>query len=97
MYRRLLLCCLFLADVVVAFQIVPSPTKSALHVSFAQKEKKTAWDQYTEGEYGQVFKFPWEEGVEATDKTAIGHIIPVVVAVALIGGARLQQMGALPL
>ena len=28
----------------------------------------SAWDKYTEGEYGQAFKFPWE--TEASDKTA---------------------------
>ena len=33
------------------------------------------------GEFGAAFKFPWE--VEASDKTAIGHIIPVVVVLGL--------------
>jgi len=54
-----------------------------------KKEDMSAWDIYTDGEYGQAFKFPWE--AVATDKTTIGHIIPVVATIGIIGYARLTH------
>lgn len=51
-----------------------------------EKKKMDAWATYTDGEYGQAFKFPWE--VEASDKTAIGHILPVVCTLAILLPAR---------
>ena len=53
-----------------------------------EKEKMSAWETYTDGEYGQAFKFPWE--VEASDKTAIGHVIPIVAALAILLPARIN-------
>ena len=37
-----------------------------------EEKKKSAWEIYTDGEYGQAFKLPWEN--EFTDKTIIGHV-----------------------
>lgn len=58
----------------------------------AQPEKKSAkdsaWDLYTAGEYGEAFRFPWESTVESSEKTAIGHVLPIVVTTAMIGYAR---------
>ena len=48
----------------------------------------SAWETYTDGEYGQAFKFPWE--VEASDKTAIGHVIPIVATLAILLPARIN-------
>ena len=42
-----------------------------------EKEKMSAWETYTDGEYGRAFKFPWE--VEATELTTIGHAIPAAI------------------
>ena len=53
-----------------------------------EKEKMSAWETYTDGEYGQAFKFPWE--VEASDKTAIGHVIPIVATLAILLPARIN-------
>ena len=53
-----------------------------------EKEKMSAWETYTDGEYGQAFKFPWE--VEASDKTAIGHVIPIVATLAIFLPARIN-------
>ena len=53
-----------------------------------EKEKMSAWETYTDGEYGQAFKFPWE--VEASDKTAIGHVIPLVATLAILLPARIN-------
>ena len=49
----------------------------------------SAWETYTDGEYGQAFKFPWE--VEASDKTAIGHVLPIAITVGILGYARFTQ------
>jgi hypothetical protein len=51
-----------------------APVASEAGKPTGEKEKMSAWETYTDGEYGQAFKFPWE--VEASDKTAIGHVIP---------------------
>lgn len=51
---------------------------------------------YTEGEYGQAFRFPWEAGVEASDKTVIGHVIPIVATTAILAIARLNLANAPP-
>mmetsp|Transcript_10895 Transcript_10895/g.28680 ORF Transcript_10895/g.28680 Transcript_10895/m.28680 type:complete len:103 (-) Transcript_10895:28-336(-) len=53
-----------------------------------EREKMSAWETYTDGEYGQAFKFPWE--VEASDKTAIGHVIPIVATLAILLPARIN-------
>jgi len=68
------------------------PTKAARRrvVQRAQKQKElmsadgtkkrsemTDWEVYTDGEYGQAFKFPWES--EASDLTTVGHVIPVAI------------------
>mmetsp|Transcript_1305 Transcript_1305/g.3965 ORF Transcript_1305/g.3965 Transcript_1305/m.3965 type:complete len:101 (+) Transcript_1305:38-340(+) len=94
--RAILLAFFVLIQGGAAFQVASPAVRPSLAVAAGKKDTKkgSAWDRYTEGEYGQAFKFPWEEGVEATDKTAIGHIIPVVSIVAILGGARLQEMGA---
>jgi len=60
------------------------------------REKRVAESGTPAGEYGQAFKFPWEAGTKVTDKTVIGHVIPVVAMAVIIGGARLQQAGVLP-
>ena len=69
MARSLLV--LLLAACATAFQAPARSTSRALRVdAFGKKapaappakDKKdmSAWDVYTEGEYGQAFKFPWE-------------------------------------
>ena len=69
MARSLLV--LLLAACATAFQAPARATSRALRVdAFGKKapaappakDKKdmSAWDVYTEGEYGQAFKFPWE-------------------------------------
>ena len=97
MARSLLV--LLLAACATAFQAPARSTSRALRVdAFGKKapaappakDKKdmSAWDVYTEGEYGQAFKFPWE--VEASDKTAIGHVIPIVATLAILLPARIN-------
>ena len=46
-----------------------------------KRVEMSAWEVYTDGEYGQAFKFPWEAG--ATDKTVIGHAIPIAIIAGL--------------
>mmetsp|Transcript_14033 Transcript_14033/g.48296 ORF Transcript_14033/g.48296 Transcript_14033/m.48296 type:complete len:101 (+) Transcript_14033:119-421(+) len=98
MARSLLV--LLLAACATAFQAPARSTSRALRVdAFGKKapaappakDKKdmSAWDVYTEGEYGQAFKFPWE--VEASDKTAIGHVLPIAITVGILGYARFTQ------
>jgi len=88
------LCCL-LAGAASAFQrparaVARSPALAAKPQAKKTGDKpKDAWEVYTDGEYGQAFKWPWE--TEATDKTAIGHVIPVIAAMALIIPARLEH------
>ncbi|KAJ1462544.1 hypothetical protein M885DRAFT_505463 [Pelagophyceae sp. CCMP2097] len=54
----------------------------------AEPKKKSFGELYTDGEYGQAFKFPWQ--VPATDKTMIGHILPIVVTTAILVNARMS-------
>ena len=53
-----------------------------------KRSEMTDWEIYTDGEYGRAFKFPWE--VEASDKTAIGHVIPIVATLAILLPARIN-------
>ena len=65
-----------------------APVASEAGKPTGEKEKMSAWETYTDGEYGQAFKFPWE--VEASDKTAIGHVIPIVATLAILLPARIN-------
>ena len=137
MARSLLV--LLLAACATAFQAPARSTSRALRVdAFGKKapaappakDKKdmSAWDVYTEGEYGQAFKFPWEVEArhrrrarraptssapplaprfaraaapprgarparvpQASDKTAIGHVLPIAITVGILGYARFTQ------
>ena len=44
------------------------PRASLVPRRLRRPAQMSAWEIYTDGEYGQAFKFPWE--VEASDKTA---------------------------
>ena len=84
-----------------AFGFIPSAAGSLARPSLALAAKrspvkkggkseppskpKSSWEVYTEGEYGSAFKFGWETA--PTDKTAIGHALPLVVGLGWVGWA----------
>ena len=69
--------------------VAPRAQKEPMNADGTKKRSEmTDWEIYTDGEYGQAFKFPWE--VEASDKTAIGHVIPIVATLAILLPARIN-------
>ena len=69
--------------------LAPRAQKEPMNADGTKKRSEmTDWEIYTDGEYGQAFKFPWE--VEASDKTAIGHVIPIVATLAILLPARIN-------
>jgi hypothetical protein len=62
----------------------PIARRAAPESDEARRERRkgmTDWEIYTDGEYGAAFKFPWE--VDATDKTAVGHALPIALVASL--------------
>ena len=62
----------------------PTARRAAPESDEARRERRkgmTDWEIYTDGEYGAAFKFPWE--VDATDKTAVGHALPIALVASL--------------
>jgi hypothetical protein len=55
------------------------------------KKEMSFAEMYTDGEYGKAFMFPWDSRTEATDLTAIGHIVPVLATTALLVSARIAN------
>jgi len=69
--------------------VLPSP---AVFVTDPKGKKEMSFaEMYTDGEYGKAFMFPWDSRTEATDLTAIGHIVPVLATTALLVSARIAN------
>lgn len=67
-----------------AASLRPTARRAAPESDEARRERRkgmTDWEIYTDGEYGAAFKFPWE--VDATDKTAVGHALPIALVASL--------------